>query len=506
MSVKNVRKKFILLFVIIFAIIGCTVMYKAFAANNPPKYYQNGNTMEINIYYNNTKVQICTLQLKGSAATGNNRTRDWFVETSRKLVSVTNSLGDCSNNYPHITSANLDTSTKNSTSLGEGTSPDYIYGKYTLNFYLPAHIKYSKVTSSNIATNSTVNGLFKATNTSSMTHSTSAHNVSSEFRFNLANTGIIDNSEGVRHTGVAVLNIYFTKDTYTVTYNANGGPSNPAKSAVACGNSATLPTPTRKAYCKFDGWYTAASGGTFVGNAGASYTVCGGHKTLYAHWSDYYYNIEYQPNGGSGTAVTQKVDMGGGNFNLYGAGSVTFGYANKTLTRWNTKADSSGTAYALNESKSPSNLSTKVKDTVKLYAVWVANQYNIIFDNNGGSGSLPNQLANRGEEITLNSHSGISKKGYVFSGWSLEQFTNFAQYKDRASVNDLVNEEDEVTLYAVWKKTGTGFIQRPLLDYRMFYNARSIEGQNGTTYDGNYIDSRMAHIDEDDNPGYFTYK
>ena len=198
--------------------------------------------------------------------------------------------------------------------------------------------------------------------------------------------------------------------------------------------------------------------------------------------------------------------MGGGNFNLYGAGSVTFGYANKTLTRWNTKADSSGTAYALNESKSPSNLSTKVKDTVKLYAVWVANQYNIIFDNNGGSGSLPNQLANRGEEITLNSHSGISKKGYVFSGWSLEQFTNFAQYKDRASVNDLVNEEDEVTLYAVWKKTGTGFIQRPLLDYRMFYNARSIEGQNGTTYDGNYIDSRMAHIDEDDNPGYFTYK
>ena len=29
-------------------------------------------------------------------------------------------------------------------------------------------------------------------------------------------------------------------------------------------------------------------------------------------------------------------------------------------------------------------------------------------------------------------------------------------------------------------------------------------GENGTTYNGDLIDSRMAHIDENGNPGYFS--
>lgn len=47
--------------------------------------------------------------------------------------------------------------------------------------------------------------------------------------------------------------------------------------------SVTLPTPSRSGYT-FNGWYTAASGGTKVGNAGASYTVYG-NITLYAQWT-----------------------------------------------------------------------------------------------------------------------------------------------------------------------------------------------------------------------------
>lgn len=48
----------------------------------------------------------------------------------------------------------------------------------------------------------------------------------------------------------------------------------------------TLPTPTRKGYT-FKGWYTAASGGTKAGNAGASYTPSGSvtSVTLYAQWT-----------------------------------------------------------------------------------------------------------------------------------------------------------------------------------------------------------------------------
>ncbi len=40
----------------------------------------------------------------------------------------------------------------------------------------------------------------------------------------------------------------------------------------------------------------------------------------------------------------------------------------------------------------------------------------------------------------------------------------------------------------------------------MFYNTPSIEGQAGTRYSGSHTDGSYAHIDDADNPGYFTYR
>lgn len=114
--------------------------------------------------------------------------------------------------------------------------------------------------------------------------------------------------------------------SYTVTYNANGGSVSPASATASrttsytfskwntasggggtnyspggsyTANAAatlyaqwtsstsaaavTLPTPSRTGY-NFNGWYTAASGGTKVGDAGASYTPTG-NVTLYAQWT-----------------------------------------------------------------------------------------------------------------------------------------------------------------------------------------------------------------------------
>jgi uncharacterized repeat protein (TIGR02543 family) len=71
--------------------------------------------------------------------------------------------------------------------------------------------------------------------------------------------------------------------SYQVTYNANGGSVSPTSAWADAGASVTLPIPTRSGYT-FNGWYTAASGGTKVGNADASYTPTG-NITLYAHWT-----------------------------------------------------------------------------------------------------------------------------------------------------------------------------------------------------------------------------
>ena len=117
------------------------------------------------------------------------------------------------------------------------------------------------------------------------------------------------------------------KVEYTVTYNANGGSVSPA-SATYQGTALTLPTPTRTGY-KFNGWYTAASGGTKVGDAGATY-VPSANITLYAQWEKIAYKITVSTSNATVTGVTN------GQTAYYGDTiSITVSFSqsdNKTLT------------------------------------------------------------------------------------------------------------------------------------------------------------------------------
>lgn len=79
--------------------------------------------------------------------------------------------------------------------------------------------------------------------------------------------------------------IISTNQRYTVTFNANGGSIASDKREVSgvSGTSTVLPMPIRSSY-KFEGWYTAVSGGTKIGDAGEEYII-NSYATLYAHWS-----------------------------------------------------------------------------------------------------------------------------------------------------------------------------------------------------------------------------
>ena len=83
------------------------------------------------------------------------------------------------------------------------------------------------------------------------------------------------------------------KVEYTVTYDANGGTCGTA-SATYQGTALTLPTPNKEGHT-FLGWYTAASGGTKIGDAGASYTPSA-NITLYAQWTINSYTITVKTN------------------------------------------------------------------------------------------------------------------------------------------------------------------------------------------------------------------
>lgn len=85
-------------------------------------------------------------------------------------------------------------------------------------------------------------------------------------------------------------------NTYTLTFNANGGSTPTSSKSVAYGSAyGTLPTPSRTNYT-FKGWFTSASGGTQV-NAN---TVMGdGNVTLYAQWTLNSYTLTINTVGGS---------------------------------------------------------------------------------------------------------------------------------------------------------------------------------------------------------------
>ena len=83
----------------------------------------------------------------------------------------------------------------------------------------------------------------------------------------------------------------WTGGDITVTFDANGGTVSPSSKTVQLGhNYGSLPVPTRTGYI-FDGWYTAATGGTKI-SGGPTANI-----TIYAHWAD------PLPDGGSAAMI-----------------------------------------------------------------------------------------------------------------------------------------------------------------------------------------------------------
>lgn len=224
-------------------------------------------------------------------------------------------------------------------------------------------------------------------------------------------------------------------NSYKLTYNANGGSVSTASKSLTYGSAyGTLPTPTRSGY-KFNGWYTAASGGTKVSD---TTTIGASNVTIYAQWSLVTYTITYNLNGGTNSSSNPIS---------YNVTSSAITLANPTRTGytfggWYTESSFTNKV---------TSIATGSTGNKSFYAKWTANTYTVSYDANGGSGTTASSSHTYGTAKTLTSN-GFSRTGYTFLGWSTSSTATSATYTNAQSVTNLSSTNGAtVKLYAVWK-------------------------------------------------------
>lgn len=190
---------------------------------------------------------------------------------------------------------------------------------------------------------------------------------------------------------------------YTVSFNANGGNvSSTSKVVVFNYSYGDLPTPTRTGYT-FDGWFTAASGGTQITSSSTFTNV--GNQTLYAHWTPITYTIQFNSNMentlGNVNSISLAYDAPPTNLPKNNFRKIDY-----IVNSWNTKADGSGTKFT--DQQSVQNLAT-TNTTITLYAQWdfVGDiNYDNLFSLSSWYTSIAGQKTNQGGDVTADLKTG----------------------------------------------------------------------------------------------------
>ncbi|MGN0387107.1 MAG: InlB B-repeat-containing protein [Lachnospiraceae bacterium] len=245
----------------------------------------------------------------------------------------------------------------------------------------------------------------------------------------------------------------WTTESYTITYNLNGGTNaadNPTSYTADTGDI-ILKNPTRTGY-EFTGWYENSScTGDAVTKIAQGST---GNKTFYAGWKVITYNITYYLNGGSvsGNPATYTIETN----------SITLqnptrdGYE---FTGWYENSSCTGTPVT--------KIAQGSTGDKTFYAGWKIITYQITYNLNGGSVSgNPATYTIETAEITLINP---IRDGYEFTGW----------YENSSCTGTPVTKiaqgsTGDKTFYAGWKA----------INYTITYNLNG--GSNAAGNPGTY--------------------
>ena len=257
-----------------------------------------------------------------------------------------------------------------------------------------------------------------------------------------ASSGGTKISSTTKITGTVTYYAQWSINSYTLTYNVNGGNAvSPASKSVQYGSAyGTLPTPTKSSDAEytyaFAGWYTSASGGTQVT---ANTTMGAGNTTIYAHWTATRrsYTVTFNGNGGGTPSPSTITKTYGSELGTLPTCSRT-GY---TFLGWYT-ASSGGTKISS---------TTKITGTVTYYAQWSINSYTLTYNVNGGNAVSPAsksvQYGSAYGTLPTPTKSSDAEYTYAFAGW----YTS-ASGGTQVTANTTMGAGN-TTIYAHWTAT-----------------------------------------------------
>lgn len=263
------------------------------------------------------------------------------------------------------------------------------------------------------------------------------------------------------------------KQTYTITFNANGGANAPGVQTQTYGtaitvtnekpdktytvnfnaNGGTVDTAYYSFDCTFTGWNTKADGTGTTVKSGASYTP-NANVTLYA----VYTNPKFE------------------NYQIPSREGYTF-------NGWYTAA-SGGTRW---------NTTTAISASTTLYAQWEKEKYSITYYDAEATNIPTEQEKTYGIELALSSQIPV-KSGYTFKGWSTDPEVNTVEYLPGAKYT----AEQSVILYAVWEKdavpvTITG-ISIQSMPTKTVYKQNETFSSSGLSIKVNYSDDTSKTV------------
>lgn len=197
--------------------------------------------------------------------------------------------------------------------------------------------------------------------------------------------------------------------SYTITFDLNGGSGSlPAPIKFTYGDYITFPNPalTKTGYTWEHSWNTKPDrSGDGYGDQRYVYEE---DVTLYAVFSPNRYSLIYDRNGGDSGYVSNEYVNFGSSLTVK---TCDFSKADSYFTEWNTSSTGNGESYQ------PGDTFTMSTEGSTLYAIWAADQYDILYNANGGDGSTYSATSGYNESFRL-ADCPYTRSGYSFSHWS----------------------------------------------------------------------------------------